>query len=78
MRKISLVLNEYIDKRDISQYKLAKITGVTPPTIRAYYRNDIRRYDMDVLEKICNALDCELWDIIECIDVADPAEGDNK
>lgn len=69
MKKISLVLHKYLKEHDISQYELIKRTQITPPTIRSYCRNTVRRYDADILEKICDALQCNLSDIIQCIDI---------
>lgn len=77
-KKISLVLDKYLTENNISQYELIKRTQITPPTIRAYYRNTLLRYDVEVLEKICTALNCDISDIIKCVDVAEASENKNK
>ena len=64
MGSVKLVLNEYLDVRGISRYALAEQTRVRYKTIDKYYKNNILRYDRLVLAKICDALDCELSDII--------------
>jgi len=68
MAKISLTLDQYLKKHGISRYELEKCSGISTPTIRSYCRNTVRRYDADVLEKICETLKCNLWDILEFIE----------
>lgn len=69
MIKISLTLDRYLREHQISQYEVMKRTQISPPTIRSYYRNTLRRYDADILEKFCDALHCNLSDLIECVDI---------
>ncbi len=53
-------------KRNISQTKLAKQVGVTRPYMSSLCNNE-RVPSFGLLEKISNALDCELWELIkEC------------
>lgn len=53
-----------MDKKGISQNILSKTTGLTINTIRAYYHSKIKRIDLDVLSRICKALDCNVQDIV--------------
>ncbi len=62
---IRLTLKEYIDKNGITRYELAKRTLINYQVINKYYKNDVVRYDSYVLDKICEALDCGISDIIE-------------
>ena len=48
----------------MSQNILAKTTGLAINTIRTYYHSKIKRTDLDVLSRICKALDCNIQDII--------------
>lgn len=50
-----------MDIKGISQNILSKTTGLS---IRAYYHSKIKRIDLDVLSRICKALDCNVQDII--------------
>ena len=34
-------------------------------TIRSYYHSNIKRVDLDVLSRICNALDCKVEDVLK-------------
>ena len=55
---IKLTLDTTLQKLNISRYELAKRTGIQ-------YQNRVKRYDSDVLDRICTALGCGIEDIIE-------------
>lgn len=61
---IKLTLDKYIDENNVSRYALAQKTGIQYQIIDNYYKNKVVRYDSDVLNKICNALNCQISDII--------------
>jgi len=53
-------------KRQVSQTKLSKEVGVTRPYMSSLCNND-RVPSFGLLERISDALDCELWELIkEC------------
>ncbi len=62
---INLILDKTLEKLNISRYELAKRTGIQYQVIDNYYKNKVKRYDSYVLERICEALDCTISDIIE-------------
>ncbi len=62
---IKLTLDKALQKFNISRYELAKRTGIQYQIIDNYYKNKVVRYDSYVLDRICDALDCGLIDIIE-------------
>jgi putative transcriptional regulator len=62
---VRLILDQYLDKNHITRYELAKRTGVRFHIIDRYYKNQVVRYDSDLLDRICTALDCDISDIIE-------------
>lgn len=62
---INLTLEKILTKLNVSRYELAKRTGIQYHIIDKYYKNKVKRYDSCVLERICQALDCEISDIIE-------------
>ena len=63
---IRLTVKDYIDSVGVTRYELAKRTGIRFAIIDKYYKNKVVRYDSFVLDRICEALDCEIKDIIEC------------
>ena len=61
---VKLTVDKYLDKCGITRYELAKRTGIRFQIIDNYYKNRVVRYDSDVLNRICNALDCRISDLI--------------
>ena len=64
---VRLTVDKYLDKRGITRYELSKKTGIGFQIIDNYYKNKVVRYDSDVLNRICEALGCDISDIIEYI-----------
>lgn len=67
MSKVQLKLDKFMDSIGVSRYKLSKDTGIRYDTINKYYKNKVQRYDNFVLVKICDALHCDISEIIEYI-----------
>ena len=53
--------------REITQKELAEKAGIRPPTISAICTGTIKHLPVDVLDKICDVLDCQPADIIEFV-----------
>lgn len=62
---IRIKLDKTLKKLNVSRYEVAKRTGIQYQIIDKYYKNKVKRYDSYILEKICNALDCDICDLIE-------------
>lgn len=62
---IKLTIDKYINSKNITRYELAKRTGIRFQIIDNYYKNKVVRYDSDILNRICDALECEISDLIE-------------
>lgn len=62
---IKLTIDKYLDSHSITRYELAKRTRIRFQIIDNYYKNKVVRYDSYVLNKICEALGCDISDIIE-------------
>lgn len=62
---IRLTLDEYLNRKNITRYELSKRTGIKFQIIDNYYKNKVVRYDSYLLDKICDALDCNIADLIE-------------
>jgi len=61
---IRLTLDKKLKELGMSRYELAKRAGIGYQTLDGYYKNAIKRYDSDVLLRICLVLDCEIGEII--------------
>lgn len=66
---IKLTLDRLLKKTKISRYELAKRTGIQYQIIDNYYKNKVKRYDSYVLDRICEALECDINDILEYKDI---------
>ena len=53
------------EKGNISVAELEKKSGVNKNTLHALYKNKSTRLDLSVLERICEALDCEPGELLE-------------
>ena len=62
---IKLTLDKTLKNLNISRYELSKRTGIQYQIIDNYYKNKVKRYDSYVLDRICDALNCDIKDIIE-------------
>ena len=62
---IQVILEETLAKRNRTRYELAKRTGVQYQVIDNYFKNKVKRYDGYVLERICEALDCPISEVLE-------------
>lgn len=61
---IRILLSVRLGERRLTQAKLAKITKIRPSTINEYYHELSDRINLDHLDLICEALDCDITDII--------------
>ena len=64
---VRLTIDQYLDKRGITRYELAKRTDIKFQTIDRYYKNRVVRYDSYILDRICTVLECNLCDIISSL-----------
>ena len=61
---VRLTVDAYLEKVGITRYELAKQTGIRYQIIDRYYKNTVERYDSFVLDRMCEALGCEIGDLI--------------
>ena len=62
---IRLTIEECLKEKGITRYELAKRTGLRFQVVDNYYKNKVIRYDSYILDKFCDALDCNVSDLIE-------------
>lgn len=61
---IRILLSTRLGERKWTQADLARMTGIRPSTINEYYHEIAERINLDHLDLMCEALDCELSDLI--------------
>lgn len=60
-----ITLKVMLAKREMTQKQLADITGIRPPTISAICTNTAKHLPINVIEKICDCLECQPGDWME-------------
>lgn len=62
---IKFNLKVLLAMHDMTQKKLAEMTGIRPPTISAICTGTIKEIPVGVMDRICAVLECQPGDIIE-------------
>ena len=61
--KLGAVLKE----KNISKNKIMRDTGTKHDTLQGYVNGTLKRVDIDVLDRFCHYLNCDLKDIFEYV-----------
>ena len=61
---IRILLSTRLGERRWTQSDLARATGIRPSTIGEYYHEMADRVSLEHLDLICNALDCDLSELL--------------
>lgn len=64
---IRIKISELLGVHKMTRKKLAELIGVRPNTIGDMYHENIKKIDVDVLNKICKTLNCKVEDILEYV-----------
>lgn len=62
---MKIKIDQLLEKRDKTRFWLSEQTGITYPNIRNLCNNQTSSIKFDVIQKICNALNCDVNEIIE-------------
>lgn len=62
---IKFKLKELMEKRNLSKNKLSITSGVRFDTIQRLCRGNLSRIDLEILCRLCKALNCSIDDLIE-------------
>lgn len=52
------------EKNNMKVPELQELTGLNKNTLYAFYKGDLKRVDVETLEKLCTALDCQPGDLL--------------
>ena len=63
--KIEFKLQSVLDKKNMSKYKLSRITNIRYDTICNYCNGKVTLINVEYLKIFCNVLNCKIEDIIE-------------
>ena len=64
---VELKLKEVMDARGITRNQLAKLIDARCEVVGKWYKGEVEKMDLDILARICYALDCTAEDIIQYI-----------
>lgn len=62
---IRIKLSEVLGREKMTRKKLAELTNVRPNTIGDMYNEKIHKIDLDVLDRICDVLKCDISDLLQ-------------
>lgn len=62
---IHIKLSRILGEKRITQAELSRMTGIRPATINELYHELAERVNLEHLDLICEALDCDLTDLLE-------------
>ena len=63
--KLEITLKEVLDKKNISRNKLCTMIAVNYDLVNRYYNNRVIRIDIDIIARMCFALECDVSDILK-------------
>jgi len=66
-------LSSILGAKRIKMADLVRMTGVSKTTINAMYHDKVQKIDYGVINRICKALECDVYDLIQY--VPDAADG---
>ena len=64
---IKIKVSDMLGRRKMTQKTLSEKTGIRPATISALYHETIKRVEINQLDEMCNALNCQPSDLFEYI-----------
>ena len=65
--RIKIHISELLGRHKMTQKDLSEKTGIRPGTISALYHETIKRLEIEHLEKLCTALNCQPGDLFEYV-----------
>lgn len=69
---IRILLSTRLGERRWTQADLARMTGIRPSTINDLYHEIAERVNLEHLDLICEALECDISDIIKKVPNSEP------
>lgn len=70
---IRIILSRKLGELRMKQTELSRITNIRPSTISDMYNDMAVRINLEHLDLICEALDCDITEIIERVPNKDPS-----
>ncbi len=61
---VALRLREVMDERGITRNELARSVQTRFEVVDKWYKNEVEKLDLDILARLCFALDCKVEDLL--------------
>ena len=61
---VELRLKDVLDERKMTRNQLARMIDARFEVVNKWYSGKVEKLDLDILARICYALDCEVSDIV--------------
>ena len=71
---IKIKLSELLGKHKMNQKTFSSLTKIRPATVSKMYYEETKRINIEQINNICKALDCEISELFEYI----PDEEENR
>lgn len=65
-KKIVFTINTVLEEKNLSKNWLQEKADLQRSQLNSYANNKVKRIDLDVLTRICVALDVDIQDIMKC------------
>ncbi|MBQ7759331.1 helix-turn-helix domain-containing protein [Anaerotignum sp.] len=65
--RVELRLKEVMDEIGISRNQLAKLIDARFEVVSKWYKGEVEKMDLDILARICYALDCTTDDLLQYV-----------
>lgn len=63
--KVKIALKDILEKKNISRNKICTMIAANYDLVNRYYNNKVIRIVLDIIARICFALDCNITDILK-------------
>ena len=64
---IKIKLSDLLGKNKMTQKSLAEIAHIRPATVSKMYYEEVKRIDINHLNNICKAFNCEISELLEYV-----------
>lgn len=68
---VAIHLDKLIYNAELSKNRFSHMASMERTQINRFCKNEVTRVDLDVLARICNALDCSVGDVLEYVPPAE-------
>lgn len=69
---IVLHLKELAEKKNLNRHQVSMQTGVSYPTIFKYWDGPLDGREFDIIDKLCDLLDCQPGDLLQHVEETQP------